>query len=191
MYSLYGESLTLDQLINILVYGCYGEKRKYLISELSHDATKSRIFSFPTTSLAVLVLSAKGWQRVKSCLTWRHTSFVHVCLLVFQPFLSRTCLVVIWSNNMLNLNVKDYWECDTSQVPSFCLCSYANIRVILLLQICKPLFLLCYWRSGQWTNNSGNNSSLCRTSWQVFWQCELVSLYFVILFFAHSTFTRT
>lgn len=71
-------------------------------------------------------------------------------------------------------------------------------RIILFLQICKPLFLLCYWRSGQWTNNSGNNSSLRRTSWQVFWKCELTSfqlffmdsqsLYYITLFYFHSVF---
>lgn len=144
-------------------------------------------YSFPAISLGILVLSVKGWQKVKSCLSQRRNSLVHVCLLVFQPFFGRTCDLEYQNAEFEYEGLLRMW-CSSSAF--ICLCSYANIRNILLLQICKPLFLLCYWRSGQWTNNSGNNSSLCRTSWQVFWQCELDSLYFIILFYAHSTFTR-
>lgn len=38
------------------------------------------------------------------------------------------------------------------------------VCICVFLQICQPVFLLCYWRTGQWAHHSGGHPPLCRAS---------------------------
>lgn len=112
---------------------------------------------------------------------WVH---VRVC---WSPshFLVELAWLFVQTNNTVKLSLRTTENLVTLKCIHFT--HLLLTRIILFLQICKPLFLLCYWRSGQWTNNSGNNSSLRRTSWQVFWKCELTSFQLFFLWI-HSLF---